>query len=121
VTDVETVDDTPGMSGWDYAAWGLTIGGGALIVAGLATDVSGGGLVDEYEDAASSGDASSYDSLRDDIESRQLTVYSLYGLGGAAAIAGVAMLVLAPGDGAMAVVPTLLGPSTAGVAVGGSF
>lgn len=107
-------------AGWSYAAWGLTIGGGVLVASGIALDVAGASLVDDYEAAAAVGDQASYDQLRSDIETRQLTVYTLYGVGAAATVTGVVLLLLAPDEPGTAVAPTLMGDG-AGVVFGGRF
>ncbi len=110
-----------GATGYDYVAWGLTIGGGVFLATGVALDVAGASLVDDFKAAASAGDEAAYESLRDDIEGRQLTVYTLYGIGAAATVTGVVMLLLAPDDAATAIAPAMLGPDAAGVVWAGRF
>jgi hypothetical protein len=119
--DPEPGAQTDEASAYEYTAWGLTIGGGVLLATGIALDLAGASLVDDYEAAAAAGDKSAYEGFRDDIEGRQFTVYTLYGLGAAATISGVVMLMLAPDDAGSAFVPTLLGPDSAGFVWGGRF
>jgi tetratricopeptide (TPR) repeat protein len=81
-----------------YAGWGATALGGLLLLGGLGLDLGGAGLVQDYEDAAASGDATSYDALRGDIESRQGLVFGLYGAGAALTLTGVVLLLLDGGE-----------------------
>ncbi len=93
-SDTQTVGSDGGGSAYTYVAWGATLTGGALILTGLALDVTAGSLIDDYEAAALAGNQAEFDALRDDIDSRRTTIFALYGVGAAAAIAGGIMLVL---------------------------
>lgn len=89
-------DDGPGA--WTVAAWTMTGVGGALVVTGLALDVAGAGLIDEYEQAAEQGDRARFDQLRQDIDGRQTLVFVLYGVGVATAAVGAVMVLMDGGD-----------------------
>ena len=110
-----------GGSGYTYAAWGTAIGGGLLLATGITLDVMGASLVDDYEAAATAGNQSEYDQLANDIQSRQLMVYALYGLGVAAAAAGGVMILLddGPSDASTWHMAPLVAPDTAGVQISG--
>lgn len=83
-----------GMSAMAYGGWGSAIGGGLFIATGLALDISGASLQEDYKDAADRGDQAEYDSLKADIDSRKTTVYVLYGVGVVSAITGGVLLYL---------------------------
>lgn len=104
-----------------YVGWGATALGGVLLLGGLGLDVGGAGLVQDYEDAASAGDTDAYNSLRDDIESRQGLVFGLYGAGAALTLTGVLLLLLddsgeSPQPTSLRVLPSLH-PQGAGASV----
>ena len=114
-----------GGSGFTYAAWGTTIAGGLVLLTGVGLDVGSAGLIDDYKAAAEAGDADTFEELSGDIEDRQATIFALYGVGAAALVAGVVMIVLDDGGGgvdapAVGISP-LLSPGAAGALIEGRW
>ena len=78
-----------------YAGWSaLGVGMVGLAVA-LVVDIGNQATIDEYEETAALGDEGRYLDLKSTIETNQLVSAILYGVGGAAVIAGVTMLIIA--------------------------
>jgi hypothetical protein len=100
--------------------------GAALIGVGALVDVLVvGPAIDDYEAAVVAG-SNDDKSLRDDAETQQLTVMVLYGLGGAAVVAGLTMTLLDVGyseapSGEAAGFGSWISPHGAGVSWGASW
>jgi hypothetical protein len=128
--------------GVDWLAIGLMAGGGALVLAGLGTDLGSAGLIDDYNfyntDPSSGTNAerrAKVDSLASDISTRKVAVWSLYGVGAAALITGTVFLLLPDSDKRASnatpdpdrsladrlYLQPALNPDGAGLLLGGSF
>lgn len=85
----------------DWLSIGIMAGGGAVLLAGLGVDLGSAGLIDDHEryltDPNSGTNAerrAKIDELESDIQTRQIVVYTLYGVGSAALITGTVLFLV---------------------------
>jgi len=82
----------------DWLSIGIMAGGGAILIAGLGVDLGSAGLVDDHKmyttDPTSGTNAerrAKIEDLESDIQTRKIVAITLYGVGGAALVAGTVL------------------------------
>ncbi|RAL20171.1 hypothetical protein DL240_18305 [Lujinxingia litoralis] len=119
------VEEVEGMSGRSVAGWSVAGAGVALVGAAWIIDLRSAGVVETFQQAsAQGGSRERYDALRSEVALRQRVVWSLAGVGAAAALVGTGLLtwdVLAddaePGSGVRLAVEPVGGAGVVGVGV----